>query len=146
MAHEPKSRSELRRLLRGARVTVVGLGIEGIDLVHFLTREGARVTVSDSRPAERLEEALAEIEADAPQLSLGRNDPEALLEADSVYVSQGVPWHLPALEAARARGVPVSSMTRLFFELCPVPITAITGSSGKTTTTALTAAMLDAAG
>lgn len=126
-------------------MTVVGLGIEGIDLVHFLTREGARVTVSDSRPADRLAEALAEIEADAPALSVGANDPDVLLAADAVYVSQGVPWRLPALEAARARGVLVSSMTRLFFELCPAPITGITGSSGKTTTTALTGAMLDAA-
>jgi UDP-N-acetylmuramoylalanine--D-glutamate ligase len=128
------------------RVTVVGLGIEGIDLVHFLTREGARVTVSDSRPAERLSDALAEIEADAPALSLGANDPDAILGADAVFVSQGVPWRMPVLEAARERGVTVSSMTRLFFELCPTPIAGITGSSGKTTTTALTGAMLAAAG
>jgi len=146
MAHEPKKPELQRRLLRGTRVTVVGLGIEGIDLVHFLTREGARVTVSDSRPADRLSDALAEIEPDSPELSLGANNPEAFRDVDAVYASQGVPWRLPALEAARARGVPVSSMTRLFFELCPVPIAAITGSSGKTTTTALTAAMLDAAG
>ena len=127
-------------------MTVVGLGIEGIDLVRFLTHEGARVTVSDSRPAERLAEALAAIDADQPALSLGENDPDVILNADAVYVSQGVPWRLPVLEAARARGVTVSSMTRLFFELCSVPIAGITGSSGKTTTTALTGAMLQAAG
>lgn len=137
---------DLRSQLRGTRVTVVGLGIEGIDLVRFLTHAGARVTVSDSRPADRLADALAAIEADQPTLSLGANDPDVLLNADAIYVSQGVPWRLLALEDARARGVTVSSMTRLFFELCPAPITGITGSSGKTTTTALTGAMLQAAG
>ncbi|MFN8638193.1 MAG: UDP-N-acetylmuramoyl-L-alanine--D-glutamate ligase [Dehalococcoidia bacterium] len=132
--------------LRGVRVTVVGLGIEGVDLVHFLTREGARVTVSDSRPAERLGSALAEIAEDAPELSLGAQDHPAVTNAEAVFVSQSVSWHLPALDAARARGVPVSSMARLFLERCPAPVAGITGSSGKTTTTALTGAILDAAG
>jgi UDP-N-acetylmuramoylalanine--D-glutamate ligase len=132
--------------LRGARVTVVGLGIEGIDLVRYLSREGARVTVSDARPAEQLPEQLAAIEGCEVTLSLGGNREEAMTAADVVFVSQGVPQDLPGLRAARRKGVPVSSMTRLFMERCPAPITGITGSSGKTTTTALVGAMLEAAG
>lgn len=125
-------------------MTVLGLGVEGVDLVHYLSAQGARVTVSDSRTAEQLGAALEAVAEDAPALVLGSND-AALLEAEAVFVSQGVPWRLPALEQARARGVEVSSMTRLFFERCPAPIAGITGSSGKTTTTALVDAMLEAA-
>ena len=63
-----------------------------------------------------------------------------------MFVSQGVPLDLPALQAARAAGVPLSSATRLFMERCPAPILGITGSAGKTTTTALIGRMLAAGG
>ncbi len=138
MAGEPE--------LQGLPVTVVGLGIEGIDLVRYLSSQGARVTVSDSRSAAQLREAIDAIADCDATLSLGENRARDLTAAETVYVSQGVPANLPALEAARAAGVPISSMTRLFFEHCPAPIAGITGSSGKTTTTALVGAMLDVAG
>ena len=128
------------------RVTVVGLGIEGIDLVRYLSAQGARVTVSDARPAEALREALDAIADAGATLALGENRSEDIATADRVFVSQGVPPELPALRAARDNGVPISSMTRLFFERCPAPIAGVTGSSGKTTTTALVGAMLESAG
>jgi len=132
--------------LQGARVTVVGLGIEGIDLVRYLTAEGAAVTVSDARPAEQLTEQLEAVASTDPHLSLGENRVEDTERADAVFVSQGVPTDLPALRAARRANVPISSMSQLFLERCPAPVAGITGSSGKTTTTALTAAMLEASG
>ncbi len=131
--------------LQGARATVVGLGIEGIDLVRYLTTEGAIVTVSDIRTSEALIKEINEISDCAPHLSLGKNRVEDCSEADAVFVSQGVPPDLPALRAARHAKIPISSMTQLFVERCPSPIAGITGSSGKTTTTALTGAMLDTA-
>ena len=143
MAHNPNGPVES---LRGKRVTVVGLGIEGIDLVHYLSAQGARVTVSDTRPADRLHEAAEAVERDEPALSLGGDQTRDIEHAEAIFVSQGVPWRLPALEDARRRGVPVSSMTRLFFERCPAPVAGITGSAGKTTTTALVGAMLESAG
>ncbi|MBI2887678.1 MAG: UDP-N-acetylmuramoyl-L-alanine--D-glutamate ligase [Chloroflexi bacterium] len=131
---------------RGRRVTVVGLGIEGTALVRHLAAEGAQVTVSDAKPAEALAANLARI-ADLPvRLSLGANRPEDCLEADVVFVSQGVPLDISALAQARQQGVPFSSVTRLFMERCPAPILGITGSAGKTTTTALAGAIFQAAG
>ena len=127
-------------------MTVVGLGIEGIDLVRFLAPRGARVTVSDARPAEQLRDALDAIADLDVTLSLGANREEDMVGADTVFASQGVPQDLPALRAARRAGVPISSMTRLFLEACPAPVAGITGSSGKTTTTALVGAMLEASG
>ncbi|MSQ30112.1 MAG: UDP-N-acetylmuramoyl-L-alanine--D-glutamate ligase [Dehalococcoidia bacterium] len=128
-----------------ARVTVVGLGIEGIDLVHFLAAEGARVTVSDAHPADQLTEQIAAIADCDVRLSLGANRVEDIAEADAIFVSQGVPADLPGLRAAEAKGVSISSMLELFLDRCPAPVAGITGSAGKTTTTALIGAMLEAA-
>lgn len=127
-------------------MTVVGLGVEGIDLVRYLSAEGALVTVSDARPAEALRESLAAISDTGATLSLGANRSDDISSADCVFVSQGVPRDLPPLLEARERGVPLSSMTRLFLDRCPAPVTGITGSAGKTTTVALVGAMLETAG
>jgi UDP-N-acetylmuramoylalanine--D-glutamate ligase len=126
---------------RRKRVTVVGLGLEGIDLVRFLHSRGARITVSDSKPAEALAPRLEQIASIPVRLSLGANDPKDITTADTVFVSQSVPLDLPALAEARASGVPISSMFKLFVELCPGPVAAITGSSGKSTTTCLAGEM-----
>ncbi len=68
------------------------------------------------------------------------------MSADVVFVSQGVPLDIPALRAAQEKGIPFSSMMRLFLELCPGPVVGITGSSGKTTVTGLVGSMFAAAG
>jgi UDP-N-acetylmuramoylalanine--D-glutamate ligase len=130
-------------MLREARVTVIGLGIEGIDLVRFLAAEGARVTVSDRRSREELREALDAIADFDVRLSLGANRAEDATSSDAVFVSQGVPDDNPAVAAALAAGIPISTMLGLFLERCPAAVTGITGSAGKTTTTALVAAMLE---
>jgi UDP-N-acetylmuramoylalanine--D-glutamate ligase len=128
----------------GRPVTVVGLGIEGVDIARFLCRRGASVTISDSRTREQLAARLQEI-ADLPvKLSLGSGQAKDLVEAEEIFVSQGVPLDLPGLGAAAARGAAVRSMMGLFLDLCPGPVVGITGSSGKTTTTALVAAMFEA--
>jgi UDP-N-acetylmuramoylalanine--D-glutamate ligase len=123
------------------QVTVVGLGIEGVDLVRFLHARGAQITVSDAKPAEKLRARLEQI-ADVPvRQSLGANDPQDLLAADAIFLSQSVPLDLAGLAEARQRGIPISSMFKLFLELCPGPVAGVTGSSGKTTTTALVGEM-----
>ncbi len=135
-----------REFLVGKRVTVLGLGIEGVDVVRYLASHGASVTVSDTKPPEALARRIQELEGLPVTFSLGENRVEEAASADMLFVSQGVPLTLPAVEAARERGVPISSMTRLFLELCPGPVIGITGSSGKTTTTSLVGEMFAAAG
>ena len=127
-------------------MTVLGLGIEGTDLVRYLASHGASVTVSDTKSPEALASRISQIDDLPVQFSLGEHRIEDIASAEMVFVSQGVPLSLPALEEARSRGVPISSMTKLFLELCPGPVIGITGSSGKTTTTALVDAMFTAAG
>jgi UDP-N-acetylmuramoylalanine--D-glutamate ligase len=137
--------AQLDRLdFAGKNVTVVGLGIEGVDFVRFLIRRGARVTISDSKPPDKLAERLHDVDGLGVSLSLGRNDGAAVSQADAVFISQSVPLDLPAIREARAAGVPLHSMVGLFLQLAPGPVIGITGSSGKTTTTALVAEMLRA--
>ncbi|MGI8554320.1 MAG: UDP-N-acetylmuramoyl-L-alanine--D-glutamate ligase, partial [Dehalococcoidia bacterium] len=119
----------------GMSVTVIGLGIEGLDLVRFFSDRGAKVTVSDARPAERLGPALAALAGRELSLSFGGNRAEATERADLVAVSQGAPLDLPSILRARERGIPVTSLTQLFLRHCPGIVVGISGSSGKTTTT-----------
>jgi UDP-N-acetylmuramoylalanine--D-glutamate ligase len=130
----------------GTRALVVGLAREGTALARFLAERGARVTVTDIKPAERLADNVAAL-ADLPvRLALGGHADRLLDAADIVFVSPGVPLQSPFLAKARRRRLPLSSETRLFTRLCPAPIVGVTGSSGKSTTTALVGAMLNAAG
>jgi UDP-N-acetylmuramoylalanine--D-glutamate ligase len=129
--------------LEDREVAVVGLGIEGADLARFLCRRDAQVTISDSKTEKQLAGRLADVRDLHVKLSLG-SDQRDLQGAEMIFVSQGVPLELPGLKAASERGVPLLSMMGLFLEICPGPIVGITGSSGKTTTTALVAAMFEA--
>ncbi|MBI4496944.1 MAG: UDP-N-acetylmuramoyl-L-alanine--D-glutamate ligase, partial [Chloroflexi bacterium] len=119
--------------------------IEGLALTRYLVGRGAQVTVSDAKSVEQLGDNLRQLEGLPVRLALGGNRPDDIADADIVFVSQGVPLDLPAVQAARERGVPLSSVTRLFMELCPAPIVGITGSAGKSTTTALTGEIFRAA-
>ncbi len=130
---------------RGQRVTVIGLAREGTALARFLAERQATVTVSDLKSREELARNIEAL-ADLPiRLVLGAH-PRDILEADVIFVSPGVPLEAPILEEARKQGISLSSETRLFAQLCPAPIIGITGSSGKTTTTALVGRMLEKAG
>lgn len=141
-----EARRERIAWFRNRRIGIVGLGREGADLAQVLCRWGAQVLVSDRASAEQLERSLAQI-ADLPvRCILGRQTGEELLDCDEVYVSPGVPPDSPAVVRLAEAGVPRSSATALFFELCPGPILGITGSSGKTTTTSLVGAMLRRSG
>lgn len=123
-----------------------GLAREGLDLAHFLAAEGARVRVTDCKTAQELAPGLNELSSFDIAYSLGGHPLEDVLAADVVYVSPGISPDIPALVEARRRGIQLSSATELFFARCPAPIVGITGSSGKSTTTALVGEMLGAAG
>lgn len=132
----------------GRRVTVLGFGRrEGVSLVRFLAAAGAQVLVSDQRPATELRQSLAAVDGVPVQLDLGGHDAERILAwGDLICVSPVIPRSLPLLQEAARRGIALSSEVELFFERCPAPITGITGSAGKTTTTAMVGRMLEQAG
>ncbi|MGE5618642.1 MAG: UDP-N-acetylmuramoyl-L-alanine--D-glutamate ligase [Sphingomonadaceae bacterium] len=135
-----------RERFAGKKVTVVGLAREGVSLVRFLAGVGARVTANDRATAEQMSGTLASLEHLPVRFVLGEHPSEVFLDADSVFVSPGVPLQMAPLVEARRRGVPLSSETQLFFELCRGRLVGITGSSGKTTTTTLVGEMVRQAG
>src|SRR5207237_10789820 len=100
--------------LRGKRVGVVGLGREGVDLVLFLTRAGAQVTVSDQADAHALAPSLARLDGIDADYRLGGQSARDLLDCQELFVSPGVPREIPVVAAASDAGVPISSGTRLF--------------------------------
>lgn len=128
------------------RALVVGLAREGMALTRFLVERGASVTVTDAKPNTALADNVAALAGLPVTFALGGHPLTLLDGVDILFVSPGVPLEIPLLAEARGRGLPLSSETRLFTRLCPAPVVGITGSSGKTTTTALVGEMLKAAG
>jgi UDP-N-acetylmuramoylalanine--D-glutamate ligase len=120
-----------------SRGLVIGAGLSGRALVRYLTSRGVEVRLADLKAPDP-PPALP----DGVEVLYGPYDQMVLAGVDAVYASPGVPWDDPLLEAARGRGVPVSSEIDLFFKDCPAPIVGITGTNGKTTTTALTGEVL----
>lgn len=132
--------------LSGKRVLILGLGRQGTALARFLAQAGAEVVVSDLQDEEALADRLDEL-ADLPiRYVLGEHPISLLAEADLLCLSGGVPLDIPIVREAQKRGIPLSNDAQLFLERCPAPVIGITGSAGKTTTTALVGEMCRAAG
>ena len=129
--------------VEGARVVVVGAARSGVAAAELLVRRGARVTLSDQKPSIPESPRLSAL---GVALELGTNDPPSLATADVVVTSPGVPIELPAIEAARARGVPIIGELELASRWIKGRVIAITGTKGKSTTTTLVGKMLAAAG
>jgi UDP-N-acetylmuramoylalanine--D-glutamate ligase len=125
----------------GSRALVIGLGRTGLALAAFLSARGLSVRACDTRQAEDLGDALARLPSGADTVT-GGYDASVLDGCDAVFASPGVPWDAPILRDARARAITTSSEIDLFFDLCPAPIVGVTGTNGKTTTTALVGAVL----
>lgn len=133
---------------RGGMVAVVGLGKSGVAATRLLAREGARVYASDAAAAPPGSAAVELLRALAGvEVELGRHDLAKIGAARGVVVSPGVPPDAAPLASARARGVPVLSELDLGWRALPgMRCIAVTGTNGKTTTTALVAHLLHSAG
>ncbi|GAC1445498.1 MAG: UDP-N-acetylmuramoyl-L-alanine--D-glutamate ligase [Chloroflexota bacterium] len=127
------------------RVLILGLAREGESLALYLHSQGARVTVTDSASEDVLKHRVAALGANI-HCELGGTFPHLVSGAEYLFVSPGVPEINEVYRAAREAGIPIRSMTTLFFDLCPGQILGVTGSSGKTTTTSLIGHILRTAG
>ena len=129
--------------VRGARVTVAGAARSGIAAASLLARRGARVTVSEVQANVTGAEALGRLDVN---VETGGHRTETFTSADLVVLSPGVPPEQPAVRAARDRGVPVWSEVELASRWLQGRVIAITGTKGKSTTTALTGRLLETGG
>jgi UDP-N-acetylmuramoylalanine--D-glutamate ligase len=126
-------------------VVVIGAGRSGLACAGTLAREGHHVVLVDRSDTLAIRERTALLPASV-DVRLGGYPDDVAADALMVCPSPGVPWNAPELEIARAHGVPVRSEMALVFERCRARICGITGTNGKTTTTALVAAILERAG
>ncbi len=126
------------------RVVVMGLGRfgGGVGVTGWLASRGASVVVTDMAGADQLTESLAQLKGVNAEFHLGGHDPADLDNCDLLVVNPAVPDDAPFLQAARRMGVALTTEINLFCQRCPAPIVGITGSVGKSTTAAMTAAVL----
>ncbi|RMG96685.1 MAG: UDP-N-acetylmuramoyl-L-alanine--D-glutamate ligase [Chloroflexi bacterium] len=130
----------------GKRLVILGLARQGKALARFAAEAGAQVVVSDLRSPELLQAALAEL-SDLPiEFVLGEHPMSLLDNADLLAISGGVPADAPIVQEAQRRGVLVTNDSQEFLRRAPTAVIGITGSAGKTTTTALTGVIGQVAG
>jgi len=115
-------------------------------LIRYLLGKGASVTACDRKSEADLGERAAELRGLGVALSTGAGYLEPLAQLDLIFLTPGIPKHLPEIRAARERGAMISGEIGLVLQNVQAPIIGITGSAGKTTTTTLIGEMMKAAG
>lgn len=129
----------------GKHVAVVGLGISNMPLIEYLLKQGASISGRDRKTEAELGDRAQALRRLGVALCLGPYYLCGLDQYDAVFLTPGIPKHLPEIQALMGH-VPVMSEIALVFALAKAPIYGITGSSGKTTTTTLVGEMLKASG
>lgn len=131
--------------LRNKTVAVIGIGVSNRPLIELLLSRGVAVTACDKKDRATLGALAEELVGKGCRLRLGPDYLKDLTE-DVIFRTPGMRPDLPELHAAVERGSTLTSEMEVFFEVCPCPILAVTGSDGKTTTTTIIAELLRAAG
>ena len=127
--------------LAGKRLVILGLARQGMALARFAADVGAEVVVSDLRRSSQLQASIDSLKGLGIHYVLGEH-PMSLLEGtDILAISGGVPSDIPLVKAAQAKGIEISNDSQEFIKRAPATCIGITGSAGKTTTTALTGAI-----
>jgi len=131
--------------IKNKKIAMCGIGISNTPLIMDFLSKGAKVYACDRRSRELIGDLADTLESAGAVLRLGEGYLDNL-EVDIIFRTPGMNFNLPELEAARKKGIAVTSEMEVFFDLCPATIFAVTGSDGKTTTTTLIAKMLEAEG
>lgn len=131
--------------LKDKRIAVLGIGVSNTPLIRLLREHGVAVTACDKKERTALGKTAEELEAMGADLKLG-SDYLKDIDADVIFRTPGMRPDLPELLAAKERGSRITSEMQVFFEVCPCPIIAVTGSDGKSTTTTVITEFLRAAG
>jgi len=135
-----------RMELKGKRVMVIGLARTGLATASFCANRGAIVTATDTRSGEELGESVENLRTEGVTLKLGRQSEDMLHGLELTIPSPGVPADAPLLQRVREFGIPIWSEIELAFRFLQGTLIGITGSNGKTTTTALIEHILRHAG
>ncbi|MBP7052713.1 MAG: UDP-N-acetylmuramoyl-L-alanine--D-glutamate ligase [Phycisphaerae bacterium] len=132
--------------LSGRKVLVMGLGRfgGGVDAARYAVQVGAKVVVTDKAREDQLQDSIKQLaDLSGIEYRLGGHDPQDFATADVVIANPAIPLDNEFLQLARRSGRTVTSQIGLFFQACPARIIGITGANGKSTTTTLTAHLLE---
>ena len=132
--------------LSGARVLVVGGALTGMSVCRFLAARGSVVTLTDRSDLAGKKDELSALAGLGVELMIGGHREKDFLDADLIVASPGVPLSIEPLRRAEAAGVDIIGDVELAYWYLKAPICAVTGTNGKTTTTALLGDMLGACG
>jgi len=131
--------------LKGKTVVVMGLGVfgGGVDTAKFAARYAAKVIVTDKGSEKKLADSIKELgQFKNIEFHIGGHQMSDFTDSDVIIVNPAVDEANPYIDAAKENKKLITSQMEIFFQLCPAKIVAITGSNGKSTTTALTAHLL----
>ena len=137
--------AEYLNSIQGKRIAVIGIGVSNRPLIELLARAGIAVTACDKKTREALGDEAGRLESLGVTLQLG---PDYLkgLDQDIIFRTPGLRPDVPELLAAAQNGSEITSEMEVFFQVCPCPIFAVTGSDGKTTTTTIISEFMKLAG
>lgn len=121
----------------GKKVVMIGAARQGLALSRYLAGKGASVIVNDQRPEADLADIKTSLSQHGIRLVSGSHPLDLLDEADLICLSGGIPLELPFVQEALRKNIPLSNDSQIFLEHVPCKVIGITGSAGKTTTTAL---------
>lgn len=133
-------------VVSGKHIVVVGLARSGMAVARFLKEKGAQVTLTDQATEEILGAFATEARQLGVELELGCHRASTFQTADLIVISPGVPHTITPLEEARGKGIQVIGEVELASRFIDIPIVAVSGTNGKTTTTELLGNMLAASG
>lgn len=131
----------------GKKIVVLGLGKSGVAAARYCAINGAQVVIADSATKDSLQQSISQLDdLKNIKLCVGGYSADNFQDADIIVVSPGVPIEQPEMKQSIIRGIPIVSEMELALHHCHRPIIAVTGTNGKSTTTALVGEMLKMAG
>ena len=125
------------------KITVFGANRSGIAIARLLYDLGAKITLTDNREKGLLSSEINQLDGLVIEFQFGGHEESCIDKADLIAVSPGVPLDIPILCEAKRRQISILGELEISASLCQAPIVAITGTKGKSTTTLLTAAILE---
>jgi UDP-N-acetylmuramoylalanine--D-glutamate ligase len=129
---------------KGKKVLIVGFGLSGVAVAKYMTKQGAKVTVTDLKQKSELMDSINACADLKLEYELGKHNNKTFHTVDLIVVSPGVPLNIKPLEEAREKLIPITCEVDLAAAALKEPLIAITGTNGKTTTTTLVGEMFKA--
>ena len=129
---------------KGKKVLVVGFGVSGVSVAKYMAKQGAKVTVTDTKQKSELTESVNACADLKIEYELGKHNDASFATAELVVMSPGVPLNIKPLEATRAANIPITNEIDLAAAALKEPLIAVSGTNGKTTTTTLIGEMFKA--